>query len=198
MNKSRPLIMRSSEAAIRTRRMRGFARRTRTTASRFGKQGGFPAPCATTRLDGMSFARMSHSMAVDVDVFAGLRDLSIVEHRAGDAVRVSIGPESDNLGAGECFLLPPDQPYQAGWNSVIAEVAVVPPRLQLMRWAWSLARQSTSFHPAHHTGRWPPLVPNHPVRARFRHNSPLLAAALARRELGWLSAVQSWRFPTRR
>ena len=69
-------------------------------------------------VDGMTFGRMSHSMASNVDVFAGLRNLSIVEHREGDPVQVVTGPESVNLRAGDCFLLPPDRPYQAAWNSV--------------------------------------------------------------------------------
>jgi hypothetical protein len=57
-----------------------------------------------------------HSMAVEVDVFDGLRDLSIIEHRNGDAVRLSAAPESVTLRAGECFLMPPDRPYLAAWE----------------------------------------------------------------------------------
>ena len=53
-----------------------------------GSSEDFMFSCDITRLDGMSFGRMRHSMAVDVDVFAGLRDLSIVEHRGGGAVQV--------------------------------------------------------------------------------------------------------------
>jgi AraC-like DNA-binding protein len=128
-------------------------------------------------------------MAVDVDVFAGLRDLSIVEHRAGDAVRVSIGPESVHLRAGECFLLPPDQPYQAAWNSVAAEVTTLSFD-DLQRDALGLVDRETvkvdftrPITPA--AGRhWSQTIRY--VRG-FVGNSPLLAAApLARRELGWL------------
>jgi hypothetical protein len=81
--------------------------------------------CDIIRLDGMSFGRMRHSMAVDIDVFAGLRNLAIVEHQGGGAVQVSIDPGSVNLRAGESFLLPPDRPYQAAWNSVAAEVTTL-------------------------------------------------------------------------
>ena len=154
-----------------------------------GSSEDFMFSCDITRLDGMSFGRMRHSMAVDVDVFAGLRDLSIVEHRAGDAVRVSIGPESVNLRAGECFLLPPDQPYQAAWNSVAAEVTTLSFE-DLQRDALGLVdretvnvdftRPITSAAGRH----WSQTIRY--VRG-FVGNSPLLAAApLARRELGWL------------
>ena len=128
-------------------------------------------------------------MAVHVDVFSGLRDLSIVEHRGGGAVRVSIGPEIHHLGAGECFLLPPGRPYQAGWNSVIAEVTTLSFD-DLQRDALGLVDRETvnvdftrPITPA--AGRhWSQTIRY--VRGSVS-NSPLLAAApLARRELGWL------------
>jgi AraC-like DNA-binding protein len=154
-----------------------------------GSSEDFMFSCDITRLDGMSFGRIWHSMAVDVDVFAGLRDLSIVEHRGGDAVRVSIGPESINLRAGECFLLPPDQPYQADWNSVGAEVTTLAFE-DLQRDALGLVDRETV-----NVGFARPITPaagrhwSQTIRyvRGFVGNSPLLAAApLARRELGWL------------
>jgi AraC-like DNA-binding protein len=154
-----------------------------------GSSEDFMFSCDITRLDRMSFGRLRHSMAVDVDVFAGLRDLSIVEHRGGDAVRVSIGPESVNLRAGECFLLPPNQPYQAAWNSVGVEVTTVSFE-DLQRDALGLVDHemvnvdfTRPITPA--AGRhWSQTIRY--VRG-FVGNSPLLAAApLARREMGWL------------
>jgi AraC-like DNA-binding protein len=154
-----------------------------------GSSEDFMFSCDVTRLDGMSFGRMRHSMAVDVDVFAGLRDLSIVEHRGGGAVRVVIGPERLNLRAGECFLLPPDRPYQAASNSVVAEVTTLSFD-DLQRDALGLVdreRVNVDFTrpitPA--AGRhWSQTIRY--VRGSVS-NSPLLAAApLARRELGWL------------
>ncbi len=145
--------------------------------------------CDITRFDGMSFGRMKHSMAVDVDVFAGLRDLSIVELGGGGAVRVSIGPQIVNLRAGECFLLPPDQPYQAAWNSVEAEVTTLSFE-DLQRDAVGLVDRETvnvdftrPITPA--AGRhWSQTIR---YLRGFVSNSPLLAAApLARQELGWL------------
>ncbi len=154
-----------------------------------GSSQDFTFSCDITRLDGMSFGRMRHSMAVDIDVFDGLRNLSIVEHRGGDAVQVSIGHESVNLRAGECFLLPPDQPYQVAWNSVAAEVTTLSFE-DLLRDALGLVERATV-----NVDFTRPITP-----AAGRHwsqtmryvqssvsNSPLLAAApLARRELGWL------------
>jgi AraC-like DNA-binding protein len=149
----------------------------------------FTFSCDITRLDGMSFGRMRHSMAVDIDVFDGLRNLSIVEHRGGGAVQVSMGPERVNLRAGECFLLPPDRPYEVAWSSVAAEVTTLAFE-DLQRDALGLVDRA-----AVNVDFTRPVTP-----AAGRHwsqtiryvqssvsNSPLLAAApLARRELGWL------------
>jgi AraC-like DNA-binding protein len=154
-----------------------------------GSSEDFMFSCDITRLDGMSFGHMRHSMAVDVDVFAGLRDLSIVEHRGGGAVSVMIGPEILNLRAGECFLLPPDRPYRAAWNSVMAEVTTLSFD-DLQRDALGLVDRGTvnidftrPITPA--AGRhWSQTIRY--VRGSVS-KSPLLAAApLARRELDWL------------
>ena len=145
--------------------------------------------CDITRLDGMSLGRIVHSMASDIDVFGGLPDLSIIEHRGGGAVRVTIGPESVDLRAGECFLLPPDRPYQAAWDSVQADVTTL---------SFEDLQRDASGLVDHETVN---VDFTRPVTAAAgRHwsqtiryvqsvvsNSPLLAAApLARRELGWL------------
>jgi AraC-like DNA-binding protein len=154
-----------------------------------GSSENFRFSCDVTRLDGMTFGRLTHSMAVVVDVFDGLRNLAIVEHRNGEPARLSIGPESINLRIGECFLLPPDRPYVAAWNSVGAIVTTLAFE-DLQRDALGLVdREAVSLDFTR------PITP-----AASRHwsqtiryvqsvvsKSPLLTAApLARRELGWL------------
>jgi AraC-like DNA-binding protein len=153
-----------------------------------GSSENFLFSCDIIRLDGMSLGRIVHSMAVEVDVFDGLRDLSIIEQRGGGAVRV-IGPESVDLRAGDCFLLPPDRPYQAAWTSVRADVTTLSFE-DLQRDALGLVDRKTV-----NVDFTRPIT-----AAASRHwsqtiryvqsvvsNSPLLAAApLARRELGWL------------
>jgi AraC-like DNA-binding protein len=154
-----------------------------------GSSQDFMFSCDLTRLDGMSLGRMRHSMAVDIDVFAGLRNLAIVEHVGGGAVQMSVGPESVSLRAGECFLLPPDRPYQAAWNSVAAEVTTLSFE-DLQRDALGLVDLETvnldfarPITPA--AGRhWSQAIR---YVQSFVSDSPLLVAApLARRELGWL------------
>jgi AraC-like DNA-binding protein len=154
-----------------------------------GSSENFLFSCDITRLDGMSLGRIVHSMASDIDVFGGLPDLSIIEHRGGGAVRVTIGPESVDLRAGECFLLPPDRPYQAAWDSVRADVTTLSFE-DLQRDASGLVDHEivnvdfTRPVTAAASRHWSQTI-------RYVHsvvsNSPLLAAApLARRELGWL------------
>ena len=154
-----------------------------------GSSQDFIFSCDITRLDGMSFGHIRHSMAVDIDVFDGLRNLSIVEHRDGGPVHASIGPASLNLRAGECLLLPPDRPYQVAWSSVAAEVTTLSFE-DLQRDALGLVDRATV-----NVDFTRPITP-----AAGRHwsqtiryvqssvsNGPMLAAApLARRELGWL------------
>jgi AraC-like DNA-binding protein len=137
----------------------------------------------------MTFGRMAHSMAVNVDVFDGLRNLSIIQHREGHPVQVDRGAETVNLRVGDCFLLPPDRPYQAAWNSVSVTLTTLGFE--------HLQRDATWLvdHGAFEVDFTRPITP-----AAGRHwsqtigyvervvsSSPLLdAAPLARRELSWL------------
>jgi AraC-like DNA-binding protein len=137
----------------------------------------------------MTFGRMAHSMAVNVDVFDGLRNLSVVELREGNPVQVDTGPDSVNLRAGDCFLLPPDRPYQTAWNSVSVTVTTLGFE-NLQRDAALLADQETinidftrpiTSAAGHHWSQTIGYV------ERVISASPLLdSAPLARRELGWL------------
>ena len=56
-----------------------------------GSTENFVFSCDIIRFDGMTFGRMAHSMAVNVDVFDGLRNLSVVEHREGNPIKSSQG-----------------------------------------------------------------------------------------------------------
>ena len=137
----------------------------------------------------MTFGRMAHSMAVNVDVIDGLRNLSIVEHREGNPVEIVAATETVNLGSGDCFLLPPDRPYQAAWSSVSVTVTTLSFE-NLLRDAAALVDQETvdvdftrPITPA--AGRhWSQTIS---YVERVISASPLLETApLARRELGWL------------
>ena len=137
----------------------------------------------------MTFGRMAHSMAVNVDVFDGLQNLSIVEHREGNPVRIDTGGEIVSLQSGDCFLLPPDRPYQAAWNSVSVTLTTVGFE-DLQRdatWLVDHERVEVDF-----TRPIAPAAGRHWSQT-IRHvegvvsASPLLdSAPLARRELGWL------------
>jgi AraC-like DNA-binding protein len=149
----------------------------------------FVFSCDIIRFEGMTFGHLAHSMAVKVDVFDGLRDLSIVEHREGNPVQVLAGSESVNLRAGDCFLLPPDRPYQAVWNSVAVTVTTLGFENLQREAAWLVDHEALGVDFAR------PITP-----AAGRHwsqtigyvervvsSSPLLdAAPLARLELSWL------------
>jgi AraC-like DNA-binding protein len=132
---------------------------------------------------------MTHTMPTEVEVFNGLPDLSIVEHRDGSASLLTMGSDSVNLRAGECFLLPPHRPYQATFDSIgIALTTLSFAELQRDA-AVRVDQEAVEVNFAR------PVTP-----AAGRHwsqtiqyvqgllnNSPLLATApLARRELGWL------------
>ena len=132
---------------------------------------------------------MAHSMAVNVDVFDGLGNLSIVQHREGNPVQVVTGRSSVNLRAGDCFLLPPDRPYQAAWNSVGVTLTTLDfENLQRDAAGWSIMRRSTS------TSRDPSrqqldaigLRPSGTWSASSAPARCWQSAPLARRELGWL------------
>jgi AraC-like DNA-binding protein len=154
-----------------------------------GSSEDFVFSCDIIRFDGMTLGRMKHSMAVDVDVLNGLRNLSIVEHRDGNPVHLAIGPDMVNLRSGDCFLLPPDRPYQTSWNSVGVTVTTLAFE-ELQRDAAALVDHDTV-----HIDFARPITPaaGRHWSQTIRHveqvvsTSPLLSAApLARRELGWL------------
>ena len=137
----------------------------------------------------MTFGRMAHSMAVNVDVFDGLQNLSIVEHREGNPVRIDTGAEIVSLRSGDCFLLTPDRPYQAAWNSVSVTLTTVGFE-DLQRdatWLVDHERLDVDF-----TRPITPAAGRHWSQTiryveRVVSASPLLdSAPLARRELGWL------------
>ena len=149
----------------------------------------FAFSCSLTQLDGMSLGSLTHTMATEVDVFHGLPDLTIVEHRDGPALQLSVGTETVSLRQAESFLLPPDRPYRVTFNSIGVGVTT----LSLS----GLQRDAAGRldHGVVEVDFSRPVTP-----AAGRHwsetiqyveglvsNSPLLATApLARRELGWL------------
>jgi AraC-like DNA-binding protein len=149
----------------------------------------FAFSCSLTLLEGMSLGSIRHTLATEVDVFDGLPDLSIVEHRDGPALQLSLGTETVSLREAECFLLPPDRPYRAAFNSIGAGVTTLSMS--------GLQRDAAGRvdHGVIEVDFTRPLTP-----AAGRHwsqtiqhveglasNSPLLATSpLARRELGWL------------
>jgi AraC-like DNA-binding protein len=149
----------------------------------------FAFSCSLTQLDGMSLGSMTHTMATEVDVFNGLPDLSIVEHRAGPAVQLSVGSETVSLREAECFLLPPDRPHRAAFNSIGVGVTTL---------SLSGLQRDAAGRLDHGTVEVDFARPVTPAAGRhwsqtiqyvesLVSNSPLLAAApLARRELGWL------------
>jgi AraC-like DNA-binding protein len=149
----------------------------------------FAFSCSLTQLDGMSLGTMTHTMATEVDVFNGLPDLSIVEHREGPAVQLSVGSETVSLREAECFLLPPNRPHRAAFNSIGVGVTTL---------SLSGLQRDAAGRLDHGTVEVDFARPVTPAAGRhwsqtiqyaegLVSNSPLLAAApLARRELGWL------------
>ena len=132
---------------------------------------------------------MTHSMAVNVDVFDGLQNLSVVEHREGNPVEVFTGTDTFNLRPGDCFLLPPDRPYQAAWNSVAVTVTTLSFENLQRDAAWLVDHETVNVEftrpvtlaAARHWSQTIGYV------ERVVSANPLLATApLARRELGWM------------
>jgi AraC-like DNA-binding protein len=132
---------------------------------------------------------MTHTMPTEVDVFNGLSDLSIVEHRDGSASLLRMGTDSVNLRTGECLLLPPHRPYQAAFDSIGVAVTTLS-LAELQRDAAvrvdqeavevDFARPVTPAAGRH----WSQTIQ---YVQNLVSQSPLLATApLARRELGWL------------
>jgi AraC-like DNA-binding protein len=154
-----------------------------------GHSADFAFFCDLTQLDGMSFGGMTHSMATEVDVFGGLRDLTVVEHQGGEVLQLTIGADGLYVGGGECVLMPPRRPYEASCDSIGIAVTTLSFE-DLQRDAAGRVDQETvevdftrPVTPA--AGRhWSQTIQY--VRGLVS-NSPLLATApLARRELGWL------------
>jgi AraC-like DNA-binding protein len=137
----------------------------------------------------MSFASMTHTMPTEVDVFVGLSDLAIVEHEDGAAVQLTMGADSVRLKAAECFLLPPNRPYQAAFDSIGVAVTTLSfddlrrdaaARTEHDMLEVDFTRPVTTAAGRH----WSQTIQH--VRGLVSQ-SPLLATApLARRELGWL------------
>jgi AraC-like DNA-binding protein len=132
---------------------------------------------------------MTHTMPTEVEVFNGLPDLSIVEHRDGSASLLTMGSDSVNLRTGECFLLPPNRPYEATFDSIGVTLTTLS-LAELQRDAAvrvdqepvevDFARPVTPAAGRH----WSQTIQY--VQSQVS-TSPLLATApLARRELGWL------------
>ena len=154
-----------------------------------GSTADFVFSCDITRFDGMTFGRMTHSMAVNVDVYGGLRNLSIVQHQEGNPVQVVTGAETVDLRAGDCFLLPPDRPYQASWNSVSVTLTTLGFESLQRDATWLVDHETVHVDFARPitlaAGRhWSQTIG---YVERVVSSSPLLdSAPLARRELGWL------------
>lgn len=132
---------------------------------------------------------MTHTMATEIDVFNGVPDLSIVEHREGAVSQLRVGTQTVHLRAAECFLFPPDRPFQAVFDSISVGVTTLSFE-DLQRDATGRIDQDAveldftrPITPA--AGRhWSQTIQ---YVEGFINNSPLLATApLARRELGWL------------
>jgi hypothetical protein len=64
-----------------------------------GPQRQFAFSCSLTQLDGMSLGSITHTIATEVDVFDGLPELSIIEHRDGPASQLR-GAETVSLREG--------------------------------------------------------------------------------------------------
>jgi AraC-like DNA-binding protein len=149
----------------------------------------FTFSCDLIQLDAMTFASMSHSMPTEVDMFDGLRDLSVVEHQDGDAVRLTIGTETVNLREGECILLPPDQPLQAALDTLGVAVTTIS-----MKALQSAAAARIDHKPVEINFSRPvtPVAGRHwsqtirYVEGVIRNSPLLVSAPLARSELGWL------------
>ena len=154
-----------------------------------GNSNDFAFSCELTRLDGMSFASMVHTMPTEIEVYNGLRDLAIVEHRDGVAAQLTIGSDSFILRGAECFLLPPDRPYEAAFDSIGAAVTTL---------SFADLQRDAALRVDHEDIEMDFTRPITPAAGRhwsqtmqyvesLVQNSPLLATApLARRELGWL------------
>jgi AraC-like DNA-binding protein len=149
----------------------------------------FAFSCDLTQLDGMSFGSMTHTMPTEIEVFNGLSDLSIVEHRNGAAAQLTIGSNNVGLRKGDCYLLPPNRPYQAAFDTIGVAMTTL---------SFKDLQRDAAVRVDHEVVEVDFTRPITPAAGRhwsqtiqyvegFVSNSPLLATApLARRELGWL------------
>ena len=127
-------------------------------------------------------------MASNIDVFDGLRIFPSSSTRGAMRYKSAIGPEAVNLRAGECFLLPPDRPYQAAWNSVRRDVTTLSFQ-NLQRDASWLVDQTVNVDFTRSITPLLAAIGQQTIRyvQSVVSNSPMLdSAPLARRELGWL------------
>jgi AraC-like DNA-binding protein len=154
----------------------------------WGDSKDFAFSCDLTKLDGLSFASMTHTMPTEIEVFNGLPDLAIVEHRAG-ASELTMGSDSVRLRAGECFLLPPNRPYEATFDSIGVGLTTLSFEDLQRDAAVRVDREAVEVD---FTRPVTPAAGRHWSQTiqyveSLVNNSPLLATApLARRELGWL------------
>jgi AraC-like DNA-binding protein len=154
-----------------------------------GNSKNFHFSCDLTRLDGMSFGSMTHTMPTEVKVSDGLPDLTIVEHQDGSASQLTTGSDTINLRAGECFLLPPNRPHEATFDSIGVAITTL---------SFADLQRDAAVRVEHEAVKVDFTRPVTPAAGRhwaqtiqyvegLVSNSPLLATApLARRELGWL------------
>jgi AraC-like DNA-binding protein len=145
--------------------------------------------CDLTELDRLSFGTLAHSMPTKIEVFDGLPNLSIVEHREGSGAELTIGRDTVNVRHGECFLLPPDRPYRATFDSIGVGVTTLSLE-DLQRDA--AVRVDQEMLEIDFTRPVTPAAGRHWSQTiqyveSLVSQSPMLATApLARRELGWL------------
>ena len=137
----------------------------------------------------MTLGNLTHSMRTDIDVFDGLRDLSVIEHLNGDALRVRAGADNVNLRKGECLLIPPHQPHRAALDALGIVVTTLSmedlqsdaaARIDDDTVEINFSRPVTSAA-GHH---WSETITY--VKGIVRNSPLLVSAPLARRELGWL------------
>jgi AraC-like DNA-binding protein len=137
----------------------------------------------------MTLGNLTHSMRTDIDVFDGLRDLSVIEHLSGDALRVSVGDDIVNLREGECFLIPPHQPHRAALDALGIAVTTLSMEDLQNDAAGRIDHETVEIDFSRPVTRaagrhWSQTITY--VKGIVRSSPLLISAPLARRELGWL------------